>query len=262
MYLIDLSSHHGTHLRKSGELSSKALQAEVPTALSDGDIITFGKTVGRHEESVRPVVVRIELLRTPPALVVPGPAPTSGRYGVYDSSSPSRPSTPTATSTSSVPYLGKAFDVLKRLIPPSHVPAGPSLAPIVAAPPLEYVPGDFSFASASFDSTFFSSSPPTLPPLRDVTWLEDEDRSRSNSPMDLESPPTSPQQMMIKLLDEEGEGEEDDDESESSESMQEEDEEFTPPPCDVVDVPPVAASVSEAESELQQLKKTMEGLQV
>ncbi|KAF6752669.1 hypothetical protein DFP72DRAFT_448763 [Ephemerocybe angulata] len=139
VYLIDLSSHHGTHVRKAGEMFSKSLKAEVPTRLSDGDIITFGKEVGRHsDDSVQPVVVRIEMVRTIKPLVVPvTPSdqsgstvsrPPSGRYGAYSSdelpspcydtdSDVEAPSTRRAGSFSSFPC--KAFDVLKRLIPPS-----------------------------------------------------------------------------------------------------------------------------------------------
>ncbi|KAF6752664.1 hypothetical protein DFP72DRAFT_1070233 [Ephemerocybe angulata] len=142
VYLTDLSSHHGTHVRKAGEMFSKSLKAEVPTRLSDGDTITFGKKVGRHsDDSVQPVVVRTEMVRTIKPLVVPATPSDksvsrspSGGYGVYSSDKlPSPcydsdsdveeiqpPSTRRAGSFSSFPC--KAFDVLKRLIPPSHSP--------------------------------------------------------------------------------------------------------------------------------------------
>ncbi|KAJ3563864.1 hypothetical protein NP233_g8661 [Leucocoprinus birnbaumii] len=55
VFLIDLDSHHGTHIRKPGETSSRMLEPEIPTPLSDGDIITFGKTVGRNEEMIGPL---------------------------------------------------------------------------------------------------------------------------------------------------------------------------------------------------------------
>jgi len=95
-YIIDLNSHHGTHVRKIDEAVSKQLNPEIPTLLADGDVVTFGKSVGSDKGLVRPVVARVDLLygSQPPLkpLVVPG-APEgqqksllrtpSGRYGVY-----------------------------------------------------------------------------------------------------------------------------------------------------------------------------------
>lgn len=256
VYLIDLSSHHGTHVRKPSEMFSKPLKPEVAFQLSDGDIVTFGKTVGRHEECVRPVVVRVELVRNPQAikpLVVPSTPSdksstssmkhSSGRYGVYPSSSsderpassmdmedgdseieaaasaPKDPSRPSSTSSSqsrqgSQPLtgIGRAFDMLKRLIPPSHLPnvvanenAGASLPPVFTlapiAPPSEYV-ADIRFDSPSFNFwPFYSPSPPypILPPLQEALSFSPQprgnslvDESRSSSPMDLESPSPGP----------------------------------------------------------------------
>ena len=39
VYLIDLSSHHGTHVRKPSEMFAKPLKPEVAFQLSDGDIV-------------------------------------------------------------------------------------------------------------------------------------------------------------------------------------------------------------------------------
>jgi len=61
-YLIDLNSHHGTHVRKSGDIISNSLKPETPLLLSNGDFITFGKSVEKNEECIRPIVVRVELL--------------------------------------------------------------------------------------------------------------------------------------------------------------------------------------------------------
>ncbi|KAF7356840.1 hypothetical protein MVEN_01019600 [Mycena venus] len=100
-YIIDLHSHHGTHIRKKDEAVSKQLNPEgTPQLLADGDVVTFGKSVGSDKGLVRPVVARVDLLygSQPPLkpLVVPG-APEgqqksllrtpSGRYGVYVSAS-------------------------------------------------------------------------------------------------------------------------------------------------------------------------------
>ncbi|KDQ58154.1 hypothetical protein JAAARDRAFT_34967 [Jaapia argillacea MUCL 33604] len=62
VYIIDLNSHHGTHILKPGETVSKPLTPETPSILVDGDIVTFGKTVGRNEDAVRPVTARVQLL--------------------------------------------------------------------------------------------------------------------------------------------------------------------------------------------------------
>ena len=101
-----MKSHHGTHLRKPGETVSRMLTPETPTQLTEGDIITFGKSVESHTGLVRPVVARVELryrhpdpglkpLNTPnrPAIRVDltkgSPKSSSGRYGLYVSLSSS-----------------------------------------------------------------------------------------------------------------------------------------------------------------------------
>lgn len=62
VYITDLHSHHGTHILRPGELVSTSLRPEVPTVVADGDLITFGKSVGRDAYLVRPVVVRVQLV--------------------------------------------------------------------------------------------------------------------------------------------------------------------------------------------------------
>ncbi|KAJ7746900.1 hypothetical protein DFH07DRAFT_831708 [Mycena maculata] len=102
VYLCDLDSHHGTHIRKRDEALSKRINPQTPTLLADGDVITFGKSVGSDKGLVRPVVARVDLMygSHPPLkpLVVPGSGsaegktslpmrPPSGRYGVYAAAS-------------------------------------------------------------------------------------------------------------------------------------------------------------------------------
>lgn len=88
------------------------LKPETPAELGDGDIVTFGKSVGKNNDLVRPIVVRVTLLRGHPSglqlspflfdpTTIPAlsPIPTfgdyfgraapSGRYGVRESSSSS-----------------------------------------------------------------------------------------------------------------------------------------------------------------------------
>jgi pSer/pThr/pTyr-binding forkhead associated (FHA) protein len=160
-YLIDLGSHHGTHIRKPGERLSRPLKPETPTLLADGDTVTFGKSVGKNEECVKPVVARIELLYSGSAysttspikpLVVPcssSPASdkssiksNSGRYGIGDTSSSSSDESsfnsglysdieeiPAPTPSSSKPITqnssSSTASFLKRLLPPSHSPDAP-----------------------------------------------------------------------------------------------------------------------------------------
>ena len=97
VYLIDLSSHHGTHLLKVGHAVPVTLTPEVPTPLADGDVVTFGKSVGKDVDLVRPVTVRVKFLLQP-ADRSERSQPThiqrssSGRFGVLtdiDSSSSS-----------------------------------------------------------------------------------------------------------------------------------------------------------------------------
>lgn len=88
---------------KSGEKLCKKLEPESPTPLNDGDIVTFGKVVGRDIGIVRPVTARIKFISrsSPPPTTdradeydefpfTPSPNKSSGRFGVaYTSSSSS-----------------------------------------------------------------------------------------------------------------------------------------------------------------------------
>ncbi|EPQ53127.1 hypothetical protein GLOTRDRAFT_140052 [Gloeophyllum trabeum ATCC 11539] len=106
-YVMDLGSHHGTHILKPGEVVSRRLKAQTPATLSDGDVVTFGKTVKTDNELVRPVTARIQLLhdtisdrpitfRRVPSKAAPSSSTTSpvkpssgGRFGLFYSSSSS-----------------------------------------------------------------------------------------------------------------------------------------------------------------------------
>lgn len=160
VFIIDLDSHHGTHIRKPGETSSKMLASKIPIQLSDGDIITFGKTVGRNEEMVRPIVARVQLLHggsstaNIESLLVPGtladrpyssrcapPSPSSsssdevynGQSDVYSDCEEISPPSHVNVTPADVPqaetqskaetHLGRAFEVLKRFLPTPPVPA-------------------------------------------------------------------------------------------------------------------------------------------
>ncbi|KAF8151653.1 hypothetical protein B0H34DRAFT_810671 [Crassisporium funariophilum] len=268
-YLIDLGSHHGTHIRKLGDKFSRCLKQETPTLLAHGDVVTFGKSVGKNEECVKPVVARIELLycgqssmqSTSPIrpLIVPSNASpsmsdkssaksSSGRYGVHESSPSSSDessfnsgiysdieeipapssSKPVASqldsSNSSTGSFGHAFNVLKRLLPPSHPPGTqpreisqlkeilPSVAEIVERPlpqmssiffnpfksnrppvssqiiHLSPAPDAFAlphgFSGIDFHPVGFDASQHDIYEISDAL----SNKSRSNSPMDLASP--------------------------------------------------------------------------
>lgn len=60
-----MDSHHGTYLLKPGEAVHKILTPEVPYFISDGDVITFGKTVGKDQSLVRPVCVSVKMQYAP-----------------------------------------------------------------------------------------------------------------------------------------------------------------------------------------------------
>jgi len=194
VFIIDLDSHHGTHIRKPGETSSKMLASKIPIQLSDGDIITFGKTVGRNEEMVRPIVARVQLLHggsstaTIKPLVVPdtladGPSssrcvpisPSSsssdeaynGQSDVYSDCEEISPPSHVNVTPADVPqaesqsktesHLGRAFEVLKRFIPTPPIPAVQSQCD--ASPR----PDERSRQFGSLSSSMIS--PSDLPPL-------------------------------------------------------------------------------------------------
>ncbi|SJL09210.1 uncharacterized protein ARMOST_12586 [Armillaria ostoyae] len=227
IFLIDLGSHHGTHLRKPDQPVSTMLRSEMPTALATNDIITFGKTVGRGGDMVRPVVARVEVLYNQPVsafrpLIVPdsptnseGSAKSSGRYGLHVSSSESSSgsdhdsdieelrSPPPASSNRCGPpqrfdsLLGRASEVLKILIPPVRSAPSSQSSPIMnhiffspsPQPPSEFVgsPGLRSPAINPLDHDDAIPSPPGL----DLSYhdlYEPEFRAKSASPMELGSP--------------------------------------------------------------------------
>ncbi|KAJ6624973.1 hypothetical protein B0H10DRAFT_2005130 [Mycena sp. CBHHK59/15] len=224
-YLIDLNSHHGTHVRKSGEALSKQLKAETPTLLADGDVLTFGKSVASDKGIVRPVVARVDLLygTQPPLkpLVVPGVSegkhkplerPSSGRYGVYVpvSSAGSRSSSSDGLA-SPVPHDSD----IEEIPGPSHAARAPrhedgsdSASPIQVVNSSHYPVSLFCEGYQAFSPSPQEIIRPSSPfPDRDSLYnvgfdayshdiFEDEDDdsensnySRSTSPMDLSSSP-------------------------------------------------------------------------
>lgn len=109
VYLFDLGSHHGTHVRKPEEVFSRMLKPESPCLLSGGEFVTLGKSVGRGDDLVRPVVFRVEIHHVQPSplnklidltrsasserqlspITKLNPLKSSGRYGLNDTSSSS-----------------------------------------------------------------------------------------------------------------------------------------------------------------------------
>jgi len=211
---------------------SKMLKPESPCLISGGEFVTLGKSVGRGDDLVRPVVFRVEIHHVQPSpsnklidltrsasserqlspTVKLNPLKSSGRYGLNDTSSSSsdemsssymndnssdiedNPGTPPEDrcaplldSTHSSSHLGHALEVLRGLVPPVHPP----------------VP-----QRSQSTSREHSPFPPFyLPPLiqssdkaSDISdWnklyadeLDEVNKSRSNSPMDLASPSPDP----------------------------------------------------------------------
>ncbi|KAI9438936.1 hypothetical protein H4582DRAFT_1945676 [Lactarius indigo] len=117
VYIVDLHSHHGTHLLRRDEIVSRPILPDVPIVLQDGDTLTFGKAVGKEPYSVSPITANVMLIYdteavpaspvSPPiiSLVDTPPSPTtpikgklpvaapksssSGRYGCFGPLSPS-----------------------------------------------------------------------------------------------------------------------------------------------------------------------------
>ncbi|KAI0260597.1 hypothetical protein BC834DRAFT_899924 [Gloeopeniophorella convolvens] len=127
VYIVDLHSHHGTHLLRRDEIVSRAIVPDVPIALQDGDALTFGKAVGKEPYCVSPITANVMLIydteaaSTPPAAhqVIslidspsitsvtptkgkqPATAPkssSSGRYGIFGPRTPSSQSSPASSS--------------------------------------------------------------------------------------------------------------------------------------------------------------------
>ncbi|PCH34612.1 hypothetical protein WOLCODRAFT_27324 [Wolfiporia cocos MD-104 SS10] len=151
-YIVDLNSHHGTYILRPGDTVSKMIATDMPTVLADGDVITFGKSVGGNADQVRPVTVRVKLLFSgdlvAPRVANPLTPDTSsnssissntGQYSIYvssDSSSSSSqdddsdieeispPSSPKAQPPSIPahlqPFPSTRLGLLRRLLPAIH----------------------------------------------------------------------------------------------------------------------------------------------
>ncbi|KAJ3992957.1 hypothetical protein F5050DRAFT_1785393 [Lentinula boryana] len=95
LYVTDTSSHHGTHIRRPRDLHSRRIPTETLVQVKDGDMITFGKSVDKNNEIVRPVVARVELSYNAPiprtltsiTKLTKSISASSGRYGLRTSDS-------------------------------------------------------------------------------------------------------------------------------------------------------------------------------
>ncbi|KAG6885805.1 hypothetical protein C0993_009565 [Termitomyces sp. T159_Od127] len=193
VYLIDMKSHHGTHVRKPNEAVSRMLAPETPTRLSDGDIITFGKSVGRYNEYVRPIVVRAELIygaqestfkSVTPAKQVAHVDPSdsspsrssSGRYGIF-----SQASSPSDNNSSSM-----SEDSEIEEISPSIPASGPNALPLQPRLPRKPEPESSHFGRAIEALKRFlppahtsSTEQITLPQIRPAVYTPSPDREQS-----------------------------------------------------------------------------------
>ena len=62
VYIVDLHSHHGTHLLRRDDIVPRPIVPDVPIALQDGDTLTFGKAVGKEPYLVSPVIANVMLI--------------------------------------------------------------------------------------------------------------------------------------------------------------------------------------------------------
>ncbi|KAF8491707.1 hypothetical protein F5888DRAFT_1637461 [Russula emetica] len=90
VYIVDLHSHHGTHLLRRDEILSRPVVPDVPIALQDGDTLTFGKAVGKEPFSVSPVTANVMLIYDTEAVQ----SPTISQPVISLVDSPSLPTTP------------------------------------------------------------------------------------------------------------------------------------------------------------------------
>jgi hypothetical protein len=127
VYIVDLNSHHGTHLLRRGDVVPRSIVPDVPIALQDGDTLIFGKAVGKEPYCVSPITANVMLIYDTEAILSPPVAqpvislvdsPTSptppvkgkqpaaapnlsvsaGRYGLFGPHSPSSQSSPGSSS--------------------------------------------------------------------------------------------------------------------------------------------------------------------
>ncbi|KAJ4476467.1 hypothetical protein C8J55DRAFT_119653 [Lentinula edodes] len=90
LYVTDTSSHHGTHIRRPTDLTSRQIPTETLVQVHNGDVVVFGKSVGRNNEVVRPIVARVELIFNNsiprrPTSITKSTSSSSGRYGLRSS---------------------------------------------------------------------------------------------------------------------------------------------------------------------------------
>lgn len=232
VYIVDLKSRHGTHLRKKGETTSRMLQPEVETALADGDIVTFGKAVGQGATLVSPVTVRIEFLRdildmrdSPPWCLTTAepssPRPrklSTGRYGL--NSPISCISSPSHSSESLSSPSGSSNEAAEHESDIEEIPSWEELRSCVSSLrqdfPADFLGGSLLGKMPSLGSLMqdichkivdpldIDSPQPWSPPaIAAIASIDDDDApssiihledSRSHSPMELSTPSPSPLQ--------------------------------------------------------------------
>jgi hypothetical protein len=208
---MDLNSHHGTHVLKHGQTVSTAINPEHPVVLADGDVVTFGKTVGSDEQTVKPVTVRVELLhdasKSSPLpqinILDPLSEPTkeraegsnwsesprgSGRYGIYVPTSVSSDDGDKSSSKSSSSESDSEHDSDIEEIPPPNPPAAssgnsshnsfglPSITSLNLLRHLLPPAHNLSTPSLEFPSApqvpLYYPSPPMLPPLDPTSQVD------------------------------------------------------------------------------------------
>lgn len=200
------------------------ISPETSIILNDGDIITFGKAVGKGDEWVKPVIARVQLLHASASMAFTVPSPSSeksksGRYGIHEAgeSSSSDSSDSDYSDIEEIPPPPSSFPsnlgsheeghangeakLTSQLHDSSHMTSAFSAFKQFLSPAIRKLPsvseiiGDRNiglFDSEKSQSPFIFSAP--------VRKLDDTNAvcisvhgthgSRSSSPMDMESPVT------------------------------------------------------------------------
>jgi hypothetical protein len=198
------------------------LQPETSTILNDGDIVTFGKAVGKGDEWVKPVVARVQLLHaTAPIMALTVPSPSSeksksGRYGIHEAgrSSSSEDSDSNYSDIEEIPaptlspstkphedghatadikltsqfhdssHMTSAYSAFRRLLSPA----------ILKLPSVSEIIGDRDIGLFDSEKSFCHSFFAPVRRLDDAISVgetsphDSQSESRINSPMELESP--------------------------------------------------------------------------
>jgi pSer/pThr/pTyr-binding forkhead associated (FHA) protein len=221
VYLIDLKSYHGTHVRKPWETSSTQLAPFSRYALSTGDEITFGKAVGTNDGLVLPVVAHVSLIQTlttvqaTPTSSPPAPLASqhenrrnSGCYGIHNDnvSSTSASSNNSDSDIEEIPKSSSAdplpeppqsnqpyFNLFRQLLPPK------TSLPTAAASQIPCVPRAIPVQSLEDATATDSALQPLHGSLAEPPQPENDDPESKEDSVGLVGNPVSPSEMISSV---------------------------------------------------------------